>query len=122
MDVVKSTEATFLLGKTVYKVLSTDDWKFDVKILKLLGLILVVGRAPSQTPDTVVTPEITIEFCDIDTTLEKVGTDNPGFEYDTIFPTVAIPTKYFVGSALVTVLTPTLEALILTRPISFKVD
>ena len=118
LESVKSTEETFCFGRTVYNVLSNASWKLEDRILKSLGLISVVGRLPSQIPDTDVTLDSVSEFCDTDSTLENVGTDNPGFEYATKLPTVAIPTKYFDKSALVTVLIPPEPALMFTRPIT----
>ena len=55
---VKSTLATFLLGKGVNNVLSVEDWNCEVNILKSAGLIAVDGSPPSHTPVTVVTPAI----------------------------------------------------------------
>ena len=56
----------------MYRLLSSDDWNWEVNILKLDTLIgppVVVspaieywGRPPSQTPETVLTPEIVKEF------------------------------------------------------------
>ena len=57
-ELVKSTSATSLLGNTVNKLLSVEDWNWEVSILKLEGLIILVGRPPSHTPVTVVTPDI----------------------------------------------------------------
>ena len=64
-DPVRSTLDIFLLGRAVYKLLSVEDWNWDVSILKLEGLIapellspaIIVGKPPSQIPATVVTPD-----------------------------------------------------------------
>ena len=111
-ELVKSTDAIFLFGSAVYNVLSTEDWKFENRILKSLGLIVEDGRAPSQTPETVVMPEIVKALWDTVSIFAKVFADRPGFEKATILPTVAIPEK--IKSADVTVLIPPPLAVIST--------
>ena len=120
VELVKSTDAIFLFGSAVYNVLSIEDWKFENRILKSLGLIVEDGRAPSQTPDTVVMPEIVKALWDTVSIFAKVFTDRPGFEKATILPTVAIPEK--IKSADVTVLIPPPLAVISTWPTFAKVD
>ena len=83
-----------------------------VSILKSDGLISEVGRPPSATSVTVVTPLIVRELKETDSILAKVLAVKPGFENATRFPTVAIPTKIvFVAD---TVLIPPLLAVMLT--------
>ena len=61
----------------MYRLLSSDDWNWEVNILKLEGLIapellcpaIIVGSPPSQIPATVVTPAMVKEFWDTLSTL-----------------------------------------------------
>ena len=58
----KLTSEIFFLGNLVYKVFELDFCRFDVKILKSLGLIEEDGSDPSHIPRTVVTPTIVSLF------------------------------------------------------------
>ena len=57
--------------------MSVEDWNWEVNILKLDGFIspevaspaIIVGRPPSQTPATVVTPDIVKELWETLSTL-----------------------------------------------------
>ena len=95
-------------------MLSVEDWNLEVKILKSLGLMFVIGRSPSQTPITFVTALILIEFWKTDSILAYETVDNPGLEYDTTFPTVAIPEN--MNEDEETVLIPPLPIVIFTWP------
>ena len=68
-EFVRSTDLTLFLGNSVYKLLSSEEWKREDNILKLDGLIVVKGNPPSQIPQTVVPPEIVKEFLDTLSTL-----------------------------------------------------
>ena len=75
------------LGNFVNKVLSVEDWNWEVNILKLDILIgppvvesptdVYWGRPPSQIPATVVTPDIVNEFWDTLSILAKEGVSHP---------------------------------------------
>ena len=91
-----------------------------VSILKSDGLISEVGRPPSATSVTDVTPLIVIELRETDSTFAKVVVVKPGFEKDTRFPTVAMPVKIVLVAD--TVLIPALSPVILTCPIEKRVD
>ena len=59
-DSVTSTSEIHFLGSGVYKVLSVEDWNLEPSNLKSLTFVCAVGSPPSQTPATVVIPEILI--------------------------------------------------------------
>ena len=115
-ELIKPTSETFLLGRCVYRLLSVEDWNWEVNILKLDGFIAppIVesptdsnwGNPPSQTPATVVTPDMVKELWETLSTLAYEVRVFPGFVYSTILPTVAIPIKNLLGSVLVTVEIP----------------
>ena len=46
----------------MYRLLSVDDWNCEVSTLRLDGFIILVGKPPSHTPVTVVTPDIVREL------------------------------------------------------------
>ena len=102
-ELVKSTLEILSLGNCVYKLLSSEFWNLEESILKLDGLIVLIGRPPSHIPVTLLTPDIVKECCATLSTFAKETVLFPGFVYWTIFPTVAIPLKNLLGSVKVTV-------------------
>ena len=102
---VKSTEEILFFGSFVYNVLSDDDSKLVVKILKSVTCSKEVGNLPWAIPVTVETPVIVTVVDPTLTTFAKTGSDNVTSLYEIKFPCLIIlPGKDVFG--LVTVLIP----------------
>ena len=115
-----STLEIFFFGRTVYNVLSVEDWNGEYKTLKSAGWIAVPGRPPSLIPITVVTPATVRECLETVLTLAKLTVESPALVKETVLPSVAIPIK--LKSVVVTVLIPPDAAVILTKPTLASVD
>lgn len=99
-EFVRSTEFIKFLGSFVYKLLSTEVWKEDPRILKSFTDFASAGGDPSHIPVTVVTPVTIIEFWDTLKTLLYVGTVDPEIVYWTSPPTFTL----FVNAKLLSAL------------------
>ena len=70
---VKSTVAIFFFGRTVNNVLSTDDSRLVVNVVKSWTSIWVATVPPIATPVTVETPVIVMWDAPTETTLANTG-------------------------------------------------
>jgi len=71
----KLTEEIFCFGSFVYNVLSDEDDKLVVRILRSVTSNADKGSFPSAIPDTVETPEIITLVEPMLTTFAKIGSD-----------------------------------------------
>ena len=76
-ELVKSTSLIFCFGSLVYKLLSTEITDLVPSNLKSYTEMLVFGSPPSQTPVTVVMPDMVKVVAVTEFTLEYVGYNFP---------------------------------------------